>query len=178
MNTAENEPKNKGIYGLTLMGDVFYVGQSVNIKKRYAQHCSVAQNRGNLKKNILISELLNMGITPGFILLEATENLNDREKYWIKHYRSIGQAFANLSDGSNDMSYPQRAKNLNPWGTGWSPVKRRLIAIKSSISILKKYGNDKSVDRLEKKLFFVNKVIEKVGLKEMNMRLWRKYGKA
>lgn len=169
---------NSGIYALTISGVVYYIGQAKNINKRYKQHCSLAQNRGYTKRNVWLYEILKSGGLPDLIVIEHTDDLDAREIYWIGHYRKQGLAQMNTSGGGHSYDYAEHCKLNNPWGKGWSPIRRRLNVIHNTIQSHRRRGELHQVQRLETKLRLVNDAIKRVGLKEMNMILWERYGKA
>lgn len=163
------------IYALALQGRVMYVGQAKNINKRYSQHCSLAQNRGNTKVKQWLTRLAESGAKPELIIIEETNEPDIREIHWIKHYRATNSDLLNMADGGQTMGHLRRAKQTNPWGKSHSPVQRRLLGIKRTIKMYERMG-DKRSKHLKLRLIEVNQAIKKVGLKTMNERLWRKYG--
>lgn len=167
-----------GIYALALDGVVFYVGQSIDIHKRYNQHCSMAQNRSDTKKSLWIRGLLEDNCKPDIMLIEETDDLDVREIHWIQHFRSLNQAVLNMADGGKNMTYLRKMKEGKPWGQGLSPVQRRLMDMKRTIRMFERHGLVDNAERIRKLLKRVENSIELVGRDEMNMRLWEKYGKA
>lgn len=168
-----------GIYAL-LDGDVIkYVGQSKNIKKRYAQHCSIMQCRSNRDVHKWIRQLIETGRTPSLQILEITDALDEREIYWIAKLRDEGTVLLNMAAGGKDMSHLKRAKKNMPWGNKWSPVQRRLIEIRQCEKSILKYGaEDKTIvtNQFAKRMARLNERIKSVGLDKVNMLLWEKYG--
>jgi predicted GIY-YIG superfamily endonuclease len=170
------EGVNKGgIYGLEVDGTIIYIGQAKNIARRFSQHCSIAQNRGATSINKRLYELLSEGIAPKLVIVELTEDLDSREVFWISHYRLVNDNLLNMADGGRSYSYAERSKENNPWGKGWSPVRRRLNLMQSNIRTFKRLGRHDMAARAEAQLKQVNEYIKVVGLKRMNQLLWSKY---
>lgn len=96
-----------GIYKITnkITGKI-YVGQSVNIEKRWIQHKETANNphleayNRELYKDIRTFGLNNFL----FEILEecSLEELNDKEQYWICYYDSYEKGY-NLTRGGNGI---------------------------------------------------------------------------
>lgn len=166
----------KGIYALKLNDTVFYIGQSKDIDKRFAQHCSINQNRGNRLIHKWIRDMHEKKMLPQLEVVELTDDLNSREIYWISHFRSIGQATLNMADGGQTTTHFKRSTKDYPWAGHHSPVQRRLMAIKSTIRLMRKIGMDDRALYFEEKLARVNKAIRSYGLENMNRELWSRHG--
>lgn len=98
-----------GIYKITnLLNNKVYIGQSIDIRRRWAAHWNVAQNIRDkgIKVNSPIEISLSQHNFDNFkweIIEECPSNmLDEREKYWIQYYNSYlcgynatlgGQAF-------------------------------------------------------------------------------------
>lgn len=167
-----------GIYALKEGDAIRYVGQAKNIEKRFRQHSSLAQNRGNTKKQTWITQLLSNGGELKIEVLEATDDLDNAEVKWINQLRSKGANLVNLADGGKSMTHCNRAKQERPWGKSWSPVQRRLIEISQTTKMLRKFYSESPEDvaRIEARLIKVNQRIKEVGLDKINYLLWEKYG--
>jgi hypothetical protein len=163
------------IYALVDDGVVMYVGQAKNLEKRYRQHCSLAQNRSHRKVCQWLTALLEKSQTPELLTLEITECPDERETYWIEHYRKINKDLLNIADGGKTTAHLRRSKLNTPWGNTHSPVQRRIMVIQRTIKILKKHS-PKRAKRLEGRLIEINTAIKRTGLRKMNMLLWEKYG--
>lgn len=162
-----------GIYSLSENGEVKYIGQSKNIHKRYSQHCSLAQNMGNTKRQKWIRGLLSKGMKPELSILEVTEDLDSDEVKWIERYDSL----TNTAKGGQSMWHCRKAKSEKPWGNKFSPVQNILCRIKQTINILERLGKVEEANKMRDKLLLVLDKIESFGKDEMNMILWeRKYG--
>lgn len=78
----------KGIYKITntITGAV-YIGQSIDMEKRWKQHILAAKKR---KPQLLYTAMNKYGIKNfQFEVLEITDELDDRERYWIEYYKTI-----------------------------------------------------------------------------------------
>lgn len=81
-----------GIYKITRLktGEI-YIGKSVNVKKRWIEHCKTALGVGTIAHSILHTTMEKDGIDDfTFELLEEVpkDKLSEREKYWITFYDS------------------------------------------------------------------------------------------
>lgn len=89
-----------GIYKITnLVNQKSYIGQSRRIEVRWKEEQAASQNVNSVAYNYLLSRAFRKyGLDNfSFEIIEVCnkEELNDREKYWIKYYHSFG------SDGYN-----------------------------------------------------------------------------
>lgn len=76
-----------------------YIGQSNNPLQRFKQHC----NRKENYKSLIHNAILKYGEDNfSFEIIEWTENYNEREKYWIKYYRSQIPNGYNILDGGQE----------------------------------------------------------------------------
>lgn len=80
----------KGIYYIkNLKNNKIYIGQSLNIERRIKRHIRELKNEYHHNKHLQKS-FKKYGIDNfEFNVLEITDNLNEREMYWIKYYNSI-----------------------------------------------------------------------------------------
>lgn len=91
-----------------------YIGQSVNIERRWSDHISKGRNKSYIDKAI------NRYGQNNFILIIIEEvskkQLNDREQYWIKYYNTYNDInHYNLSPGGdiNPMDNIESRKKLS-----------------------------------------------------------------
>jgi hypothetical protein len=86
-----------------------YIGQSVDIFKRWKSHSNFAQAKKNWQ---IIKHALNKHGVAQFIfeVLEecSKEDLNDREIYWIKHFDTVSPAGYNLTSGGGGVQNPSK----------------------------------------------------------------------
>lgn len=85
------------IYGLVdpRIGEVFYVGSTVNINARRSQHKSVFTSSKALVRRL--AEINAAGMRADFSILEETthQERDKRELYWIEKLRSEGKTLLN-----------------------------------------------------------------------------------
>ena len=164
------------IYSLSDESGIKYIGQTRLPNRRFAQHCSLSNNRGSKKVNKWLYEIIQKNEKPIIDIVEFTDNLDEREIYWIDYYRKEGRDLLNMTNGGKDISYINRAKSLMPWGKTLAPVQRRLMSIKLAINFFRRNNNIERAEHFDKRLCEINDKIKRVGLLEMNNRIWLKYG--
>lgn len=85
-----------------------YIGQSVDIKKRWREHRSAAYNLNSKDYDMVIYRAIRKyGLNNfSFSILETCkiEELNEKEKYWIQNYDSKNKGY-NVSLGGNDYTH-------------------------------------------------------------------------
>ncbi len=171
------EKKHGIIYSLSDESGIRYIGQTRNLTKRFGQHCSIAQNRGNTKLNRWITVLLTeQGIVPILGVIERTNKLDEREKYWISYYKNKGVSLLNMTSGGFDIAFLKREKASKPWGRFHSPLQKRMMELSRYLNSLKRRGENNEYLIWKEKLISLNKKIRKIGANEMNKRLLMKYG--
>ena len=83
-----------GIYIITnLITNQCYVGQSLNIERRFWEH---KHPKCQKSSKVLQDDILKYGIENfAFDVLEecSAEDLDDKEKYWIYHFQSLGLSY-------------------------------------------------------------------------------------
>jgi hypothetical protein len=87
------------IYGLTdprLDHAIAYVGQTVNLLRRYLEHCDPDSPKRECRL-IWVQELQAKGYVPGLMVIEEPEreSLLTREAFWIKYCLGLGLAWLN-----------------------------------------------------------------------------------
>ena len=80
-----------------------YIGQSVDIFKRWKGHSNFAQAKKNWQ---VIKHALNKHGVAQFTFECSKEDLNDREIYWIKHFDTVSPAGYNLTSGGGGTLNP------------------------------------------------------------------------
>lgn len=77
-----------------------YVGQAINVKQRFQNHCKPSSSQDN----DLVSRAIQKYGRNHFwyeILESQIENYDQREKYWISYYNCIRPNGYNISEGGN-----------------------------------------------------------------------------
>lgn len=97
-----------GIYKIeNLINDKVYIGQSVDIKKRWSTHISLLTQNNHC--NIYLQNAWNKYGSENFIfdIIEECEQceLNDREIYWINKYNSFMNGYNLTPGGGNTESF-------------------------------------------------------------------------
>jgi group I intron endonuclease len=107
VNDESKYPKNAGIYKLTCINNgKIYVGKSVCIKTRLAQHKRCGKNAGKLLKNAILKYGWNsfkveiLEVFENFDKLKNNKHLLDREAYYIELNNSN-----NIEHGYNLCAY-------------------------------------------------------------------------
>ena len=101
-----------GVYKITnkITGD-FYIGSSKNIKRRWTRHKNPSV-RAQQPNSILYKDIAYYGLDNfTFEIIEETDNLKDREQYWIdqlkpsyNNYRAKGQDIERYKETSRRCS--------------------------------------------------------------------------
>lgn len=82
--------------------EIRYIGKSTSGLRRPNQHKQKYGLLTNNHKNNWIKSLLAKGLMYEIIILEENielESLNNREKYWVTYYKSLGSCLTNQTDG-------------------------------------------------------------------------------
>ena len=93
-----------GIYKIeNLKNRKKYIGQSINIEKRWKHHINIAFNSKNKNyNNALYCAFRKYGVDSfKFTIIELCDksNLNEREKYWIAFYNSFKNGYNSTNGG-------------------------------------------------------------------------------
>jgi group I intron endonuclease len=93
-----------GIYKITnLTNGMAYIGQSRNIKDRWADHIKVGLGADTVTRNKLYPAMLSTGVENfTFEILEicSAEELNEREKFYIDFYDTVNYGYNVTKGGS------------------------------------------------------------------------------
>lgn len=104
LKVCPNCPETSGIYFLFREEDGFkyaYIGQSVNILQRLADHLQGYQYIDlSIKKHGLWSEENQTGWVIHFLVFPK-EQLDEKEQYYIKKYANAGYQLRNVESGGN-----------------------------------------------------------------------------
>lgn len=84
-----------GIYKIqNKLNQKIYIGQSVNIERRFREHCNPAKAKTSGSPiDYAINKTGKENFTFEVIEECAQEELNDRETYWIKYYKSYPKGY-------------------------------------------------------------------------------------
>lgn len=102
-----------GIYKITcLINNKSYIGQSCDIYKRWKQHFNQEVNDGTIFHNSILKYGKENFI---FEILEITQNLNEREEYWINKYNTYihspnSQGYNMTKGGDDNPNYVQEKR--------------------------------------------------------------------
>lgn len=91
-----------GIYKITNINGKVYIGQSINIDKRFKNYKSLSQTKGQVKLHYSFKKY---GIdTHIFEVIEecVIESLNERERYWQDYYNVLDNGLNCLLTNTND----------------------------------------------------------------------------
>lgn len=114
-----------GIYKITnTLNDKCYIGQSIDIETRWAQH--ICEGKRNTQKGKLYPAMFQDGIENfTFEVIEECslnqEILNERERHWIKFYNSFEDGYNSTIGGQGEDSWtydPDLIRQL--WDEGFS----------------------------------------------------------
>lgn len=101
-----------GIYKITSPTGKIYIGQSVNIKRRWVDHRSMPKSS---KGNLLYNSFLSHGVdSHKFEILErcSKEKLNERERYYIEKYDTFETEHGlNLTKGGDHAVLSKRTRD-------------------------------------------------------------------
>ncbi len=92
-----------GIYALLdpTTNEIRYIGKSKNIKRRYYEHTH------NKSGNCIYLKhwLATLNEKPKLEIIELCDLtvINEKEKYWIKYYKDLGNKLTNLTDGGEGV---------------------------------------------------------------------------
>lgn len=108
----KEEQKISGIYGFYSRKHqrMMYVGQANNIKQRYKAHIIASQNKNDKSYNYPLYKSMRKYGVDNFHLevLEeglTTENIDDREKYWIEFYNTYRNGYNQTIGGKGVVRY-------------------------------------------------------------------------
>ncbi len=120
------------IYSLScpITNEVKYIGKTIQRPDyRYRSHISESKhNRRKDKAHCWIKSLLNKNLKPIMLIIEETYDIN-RECYWIKYYKDLGNNIKNFTDGGE----------LGNIGKTWKISKEKLVNYK--------YKNNKPISQ-------------------------------
>lgn len=104
------------IYALTDPdnNEVRYIGKTDNLKRRYEIHIANVTGDDTYRKR-WITKLKEQGKKPRLEIIETVsqETWQEREKYWIEHYKSMGARLTNSAIGGLGGGHSQTQKARN-----------------------------------------------------------------
>ena len=127
-----------GIYGIrNIENDKIYIGKTgMNFGDRWDSHRSLLRN--NKHENLHLQRAWNKYGEDAFefIIVEecSVSELDEKEKYWIKHYKDLGLAY-NILDGGD---------GFNNLGTHLSEETKRKIGEKNRVNNLGKKHSEET----------------------------------
>lgn len=87
--------------------EVRYIGKANDIKQRFRAHCNPARARNkNTHKFNWIKSLTRQGLRPELEIIEEVpiKAWKERERYWVKHYRKLGNKLTNATSGGDGLT--------------------------------------------------------------------------
>ena len=145
-----------GIYKITnKINGKCYIGQSVNIERRWNEHASVAFNEKQWSYNSKLSRALRKYGRDNFVfeIIEecSCHNNNKREIFWIDHYKAVEEGYNICLGGETTVKISREAvKSLWEDGKGCAEISKTLKTNHSTVSnILKELSiyNAEEVER-------------------------------
>lgn len=137
-----------------------YIGQSINIKKRFIEHRYRACDESDDKTYglYLYAAMRKHGIENfSFTIIEecSKEELNEREMYWIQYYKSNQKEYGyNLSDGGDSKYSRDMASGTNISGRKTKILEIKNLLLNSDIpiqEIAERYGmTDTSISNINR----------------------------
>ena len=144
-----------GIYKITnLLNGKCYVGQSIDIEKRWAEHKSI-YNHPRCSNYHIYRAFRKYGIENfSFSVIEECEQalLNEREKFWIQHYNSFECGY-NMTIGGDGTEMISRSHIHELWDDGLSvsdiatKIDCSPVTVSRVISCYDKYDKAESMRR-------------------------------
>ena len=140
-----------------------YIGQSVNVKNRFRQHCKPC----NMNNSLIGKAIKKYGVKHFWIevLERQVENYNDREKYWINYFNSIVPNGYNVSIGGEEPP--------TYYGDDHPQCKLSDVDVKNLKYDLA--NTDFSLSSLEKKYHISKRQVMRINLGISRANLWEKY---
>lgn len=92
-----------GIYKITNKdNNKVYIGQSTNLERRYKEHFEW-NNKSNQYIDLLIKDLGKEKFSYEIIELCDSNELDEKEKYWINYYQSFYEGYNKTKGGNGDF---------------------------------------------------------------------------
>lgn len=138
-----------GIYKITnILNDKSYIGQSINIYQRWAEHKYIATHKiERFKNNKFYNAIKKYGLENfSFDILEETsiEKLDEKERFWINYYNSFYNGYNSTLGGQNNGHiYFDINKVYQLWDEGYSIPEIVFLIECSDITIIRYLTNYK-----------------------------------
>ncbi len=170
-----------GIYKITnLLNDKVYIGQSVDIKRRWSNHINYAENKDSKEYNTPIHNAIRKYGKDNFkfeIIEECSlEELDQKEQYWIKFYNATNRNLGyNLTKGGlgghksnckHILQYDFNGNLIKEWSSVWEAseslgidknnIRACCLGQKSAGGFQWKYSDDKNkvIGKYQKNTYF------------------------
>ena len=142
-NIPKNHENDSGIYMITnSTTNQVYIGRTLNFQKRYKQHLyNLIHDKENYKIKTVL--LLYPKTTFTFSILEITQNIVEREEYYIKYYDSVNKGF-NVVYSDKELTHSIRNKL------------RQLDSYKEYVRLRKEIHSQKSKEMKKLKILFIS----------------------
>lgn len=158
-----------GIYKITSPSDKTYIGQSINIERRWKAYKNINESKSQIK---LYSSFIKYGIiNHKFEIIEkcSIEQLNEKEIYWGLYYCVLDKTGLNLKLGNSNGKCSQETKDkISQARKGWVPSIERGIKIgnKNKNRILSdEHKNKIGKSNSKPKPMFIGRISPNKGLK-------------
>lgn len=161
-----NKLLRKYVYGL-LCPDTYmckYVGVTVNIKRRYSQHCSIPMNSGRNKRERWLKSLIKNNKKPIlFIISQPTPDYEQQEINWIKYYRYYNsEELVNTADGVNDVRHATNAPTSFKTRGKITAAAYILSIMKSDERSFRKRGDIETANKINQRYLKTLEAINKI----------------
>jgi len=103
-----------------------YVGKTDNLSRRLATHL---KDRSHCHRAHWIQSLLSQGLKPTLLVIESIpsdQGWQERERFWISHYRNLGCTLTNNTDGG-DCPPSTKGRKLNRTEAGRRNITAALV---------------------------------------------------
>jgi group I intron endonuclease len=105
-----------GIYAIkNIKNNKYYIGQSLHVERRWIEHKSELNNNRHTNRHLQFSWNKNGSEQFEFILLEECllEELDTKEKYWIREFNSYEGGYNLDSGGQGIESYKHTEEEID-----------------------------------------------------------------
>jgi hypothetical protein len=187
MSNVSNLTSFKAIRGIYALVDprtdrIMYVGQSIDIDKRYRSHLDTDRYEPNVPKRRWIKELTKAGMKPQLIVLEECgfAELDEAERRILSSLKAEGSAELNLAPGGAGNRSVSKLSNSHPddWFQLGLKVKRARGLILSIIEDSARLGGKSHAVAWRKVLSGIDGAKAKLeGILQLTFPLWQDSGR-